>query len=701
MVKCLKTDITKKWKTPNKFFIVFFLIILILYIQYGYLSLSNTIYGTNMKKFASNRNTVNNKLVARRGTIYDSEGNTLALNTTSYTMIAYLDSNRTKDKLNPKHVVDKEYTATKLSQVLDADYDYILRRLNADSKQVEFGTIGRNITELKKIAIDELHLPGIEFVETTTRFYPNGNFASYIIGYAKTNDDGVIEGKLGIESKYDDILKGIDGYYKYQQDKIGYKIPDTPEERVEAINGSDIYLTIDSSIQRFVESAVKEINEKYNNEWLLIEVMDAKTGDILGSSSKPSFDPNNIPTDMTYYNPLVSYSFEPGSTMKIYTYMCAMEKGVYNGDEIFKSGSFSVGSDTINDWNGKGWGNISYDTGFERSSNVGIANLISKYLSRDELNDCFKKYGFGSKTGVELSNELEGSINFKYDIEVLASGYGQGILTTPIQHLQALSIIANDGYMIKPHIISKIVDNEGNEIKTSIQKSEQLVNDDTIKKIKELMRNVIVKDSGTGHRYDIEGYDIIGKTGTAQIFENGAYLKNDFILSAALMYPFDDPQIIIYTAIKKPPENSTKILSEDINELIKNIAKYRNMFTSDKHTSDISIIEVDSYLNQKVDDVKIKLNGMKVIILGDGDKVINQYPQEYSKILSNESILLLTNGNNIIMPNTTGWAKNMVNGFCKLINNDCEIKGTGFVVEQSVQEGNIINNNLIFSLDNK
>ena len=690
--------VIKKWKTPNKFFLLFSFVILILYIQYCYLSLSDKIYGKNMKEFASNRNTVNSKLVAKRGTIYDNLGNTLALNTSSYTMIAYLDSNRTKDLLNPKHVVDKEYTATKLSQVLDADYDYILKRLNAKAKQVEFGTIGRNITELKKLAIDELKLPGIEFTETTTRFYPNGNFASYVIGYAKANDEGVIEGKLGIESKYNDILKGTDGYYKYQQDKLGYKIPDTPEEKVEAINGTDIYLTIDSNIQRFVESAIKDINDKYDNEWLLIEVMDAKTGEILGTSSKPSFDPNSIPADMSYYNPLISYAFEPGSTMKIYTYMCAMEKGVYNGTDTYKSGSYTVGSNTINDWNGKGWGVIDYNTGFIRSSNVAIANLISNNLSKDELYACFTKYGFGSSTGIELSNELEGSLNFKYEIEVLASGYGQGILTTPIQHLQALSIIANDGIMVKPHIISKTVDANGIEIKTNINKSEKLVSSETIKQIKDLMKEVVSSDIGTGHKYDIEGYDIIGKTGTAQIFENGSYLKDGYIISAALMYPYDNPEIIIYAAIKKPPENNTKILSDSINELMKNIAKYKNMFESDKHTSDLSIINVDSYINEKLDIVLDKLNKDNVIILGNGDKVINQYPIN-TKILSNEKILLLTNDDNIKMPNTINWSRNMVNSFCNLINNDCIINGSGFVKTQSIEEGSIIDTSITFELN--
>lgn len=699
----MKKDKLKNWNTPNKFFILFFLVILVLYGQYCYLSLSNNIYGKDMKEFASNRNTVTVDLIAKRGTIYDFEGNTLALNTTSYTMIAYLDSNRTKDVTNPKHVVDKEYTATKLSQALDGDYDYILGRLNAKAKQVEFGTLGRNITELKKLSIEELHLPGIEFVETTTRFYPNGNFASYIIGYAKSNDDGVIEGKLGIESKYDDILKGTDGYYKYQQDKNGYKIPDTPEEKIDSINGDDIYLTIDSSIQRFVESAVKDINEKYNNEWILIEVMDAKTGEILGSSSNPSFDPNSIPKDMTYQNPLVSYAFEPGSTMKIYTYMCAMEKGIYNGEETFKSGSFTVGDNTIRDWNGEGWGIINYDTGFERSSNVAIANIISKYLTKDELYDCFTKYGFGNNTNIELSNELSGSLNFKYDIEVLASGFGQGILTTPVQHLQGLSIIANDGSMVKPHIISKIVHSDGSEEITKIDKSEKIVSSETVKKIKDLMRNVISKPTGTGNKYDIEGYNIIGKTGTAQIFENGSYLKNEFIISAALMYPYDDPQIIIYAAIKKPPENSTKILSESINELMMNIAKYRNMFNSNKIISNISVFEIDSYLNKNITDIKeyLEKNSIHTIVIGDGNKIINQYPSKGTKILSNDYIYLLTNGSNQLMPNLIGLSRNNVNAFCNLLNINCTINGSGYVKTQSINEGSLIENNIIFELEEK
>ena len=228
---------SNRWKFPKYVFTGFLVIFLLLYIQYAYLALSPKIYGIDMDSFASKRSTYSTTLLASRGSIYDNEGNYLALNVSSYTVIAYLDSNRSKNSQEPLHVVDKSMTAKKLSTVLKMEESYILNLLNWDiihgSKQVELGPGGRGITELKKEEIEELNLPGIDFIESQKRYYPNGDFASYVVGYAKmvdidTNSDGVnddksIMGELGIESKYDEILKGKDGYIKYQRDRFGYK----------------------------------------------------------------------------------------------------------------------------------------------------------------------------------------------------------------------------------------------------------------------------------------------------------------------------------------------------------------------------------------------------------------------------------------------------------------------------------------------
>ena len=217
------TVLIKRWKFPK--IVLFFILVLFLVLitQFAYLSLSRKVYGDDLRSYAEKRMTVEEVLRAKRGTIYDKDGDILATNVSSYTLIAYLSPKRTVDEKNPMHVVDPEATAAALAPVLNADYEYILERLKKkDVYQVEFGSYGSGLTELNKLAIEELDLPGIDFVESSKRFYPNGTFASYIVGYAKKYDDEIV-GELGIESKYNDILKGTDGYLMYQKDPSNFK----------------------------------------------------------------------------------------------------------------------------------------------------------------------------------------------------------------------------------------------------------------------------------------------------------------------------------------------------------------------------------------------------------------------------------------------------------------------------------------------
>ncbi len=688
----------KNWRYPKIVLFFFLVFMCILIAQFTYLSLSSKIYGDDLKQFAAKRITVEKELIAKRGTIYDSEKNILAINVTSYTLIAYLDSSRTTDASHPKHVVDPEYTAKKLAEVLDADYNYLLDRLMTEGVyQVEFGTVGSKLTELTKIEIENLELPGIDFEESTKRFYPNGAFASYVVGYAKLDDKNIV-GELGIESNFNDILSGKNGYLMYQKDPAGYQIPDTPETKVDAIDGKDIYLTIDASIQRFVESTITDTIEQYHPEWMLLTVMDAKTGAILASGTSPSFDPNNLSSDMSYQNPTISYTYEPGSTMKIYTYMCAMEKGVYNGNEEYLSGSFKIGNDTVNDWQKTGWGTINFDTGFQYSSNVAVANIITRHLSADELKSCFNKYGFGNTTGIELSGEATGSIDFnsKVALDTVTAGFGQGISTTAIQHLQALSMIANDGYMLSPHIIKKIVDNStGKEDVTKVEKSKnQIISSNTVNKLKELMYGTVNNNWATGKSYAIPGFNIIGKTGTAQIYENGHYLTGDsnYILSFSGMFPKDDPEIIIYAAMKKPNTSMTYSLANGVKELIQNIAKYRNMFTEQYNIGEDSIYTLPLYINSNVSDIVNDLNnrGILPIILGSGDTIINQYPKAGTMIIPNDKVFLVTNNSDITIPDMTGWSRIDVMHWANLVEVKLTINNYGFVTNQSIPIGTIV-----------
>ncbi len=705
----------KNWLFPKKVFLCFLFLMFILFIQLCYLSLSPVIYGINMKEFSSNRNTVTNVLQSKRGTIYDSLGNTLASNVASYTVIAYVNPNITGNSSVQKHVTDVVKTAEALSPIINMDVETIKKLLNdainKNAWQVELGPGGRNITELKKEEIENLGLPGIDFVESTKRYYPNGDFASYIIGYVRGYEQTVTEngieklqynlvGEMGIESHYNDKLSGTDGSLTYQRDLSGYKIPDTPEILNPAVDGNDIYLTIDSNIQRFVEASIKEVISKYNPEWMTLTVMDAKTGEILGTSTAPSFDPN-IKNIQNYENPLISTTFEPGSTMKIYTYMCAMETGLYKGDDLYQSGSIQIGDDKVSDWNRYGWGMLSYDKGFEYSSNVAVSTMMQTILDKQKLRSCLESYGFGEQTGIELSNEASGNISsFNYPIEVANASFGQGITITAIQQLQALTIISNNGKMLKPHIVKKIVDSDSNEIlyETEKQESEQLVSEETVEKIKKLMYNVVNSDdyTATGRKYKIDGLDVIGKTGTAEIYDTsqGRYLdgENDYIFSFAGMYPYNDPQIIIYATMKKPTSGASSGVVEATRSVMESVAKFKKIFNDTSNIKVVDTVEIENYNNKNLSSVKTELeeHGIKVIVIGNGEIVTNQYPNSGATLVNGDKIFLVTNGNEIGLPNLIGWSLFDVQKFFELSKTNYSVSGYGYVYEQSVPSDTIL-----------
>ena len=680
-----------------------FLFVVIL-VKLTYVAISPKVDGIDLNTFALSRTTATKTIEASRGTIYDINNEVLATNVRSYTVIAYLDESRTSDKANPRHVVDKETTAEKLSPLINMTSKQILKLLNTKNVyQVELGPGGRNITELIKEEIEALDLPGIDFIKSTKREYPNGDFASYIIGYAKKNDEGSIVGELGIEGKYNNELTGTNGKTIYQKDAYGYRIANTPEVTEEAKNGYDIYLTLDSNIQLYLENAIKEI-ENFNIDWATLTIADAKTGAIVGSTSSPSYNPNilNI-TD--YNNPLVSYTYEPGSTMKIYSFMAAIEEGLYKGDELYQSGSIQVSDYNISDWNKEGWGKITYDKGFTYSSNV-AAVLLSQKLGKEKLLDYYKKFGFGKKTGIELSNEYDGKIKFNYESELASASYGQGITTTPIQNIQALTSLSNGGTILKPYIISKIVDNEGNVVyegkRTELTK---VVSLNTVKKMMDLMDETVnSKDTAvTGYRYHTDKLTLIGKTGTANYTQNGKYVSGQYstIRSFAGLFPKDDPKYIIYVSVKKF-QGASSSLGNIIKKMVESVVTYKNLSDKDSNVDESKVINIASYINQgKNETVKLlEKYGLCPIVVGDGEYIINQYPSTNSSVLYGSKVFLVTNGNNITMPNVIGWTHNEINTFAKLIKINYNIDGYGKVINTNIPEGSIIdlNNDLLVEL---
>lgn len=663
--------------------------------------------------FIESRNTSEEVILPKRGSIIDHNGNVLAEDVASYTVIAYLDERRSQDSEVPLHVVDADATAEKLAPYLEMDVEVLKILLKKDAYQVELGPGGRNLSQIQMEEIKALNLPGIDFIASTKRYYPSGDFASYAIGYTvdQSDDDGNVwkVGQLGIEEYFDEDLTGTSGYIRYEKDRNGYKIANGREYIEEADDGDDVYLTLDSNIELFTENAVKKMVSDSEAEWGLMIVADAKSGAILAYSTSPSFDPNK--KNMTSYIDLMTgNTYEPGSTMKIFSYLCAIDNGTYDGNNTYDSGEIvyeaANGSKTvIHDWNKTGWGNITYDYGFTMSSNVGAAGLLrSGMLDKKQLRTCYNAYGFGKTTGFTLNRELSGSVKFNYDIDAASATFGQAITVTPIQMVQAMTAISNDGKLLKPYLVSKIVDTNTGELsyEAATEVVDVVADASSISKIKELMKSVVCNDSKmcTGSAYYMDGYPIMGKTGTAQLYDEktGTYMtgESDYIYSFAGLYPADSPEIIIYTVLKRP-KDTTNYVAAAVKDVVVNTSKYLNIVVDNSSTESYSL---GGYVNKETASVKSELeqNYMKVYVLGDGNKIINQYPSKGNLMYRNSVIVLLTDHYDKAMPNLIGLSYKDASNILKLMGVKYSLEGNGYVVSQSVPEGIIVGNDVTVSI---
>ena len=315
---------------------------------------------------------------------------------------------------------------------------------------------------------------------------------------------------------------------------------------------------------------------------------------------------------------------------------------------------------------------------------------MNNFINKTILQDYFKKLGFGTKTGITLANEVSGQIKFNYQTEVYNASFGQGITTTPMQHIKALTSIANDGIMLKPYIISKVLDENNKEVYTG-QREElgQVASKETTDKMKELMYNVVNSNwyGATGTIYKVKNSDVIGKTGTAQLVNEkaGSYYTDDYNMTRSFvgMWPKDDPEVIIYASVKR--SGTSTPISKAVTSIIENMNKYLNIF-SEEEDDTIENFIVDNYLNKTKTDVESKTKNVKKLYIGTGNKIINQYPAKGSILSSNDTLILLTNSNNPKIPNLKGYSKQEAKAVCNMLNLECTFKGYGYISSQSTSD---------------
>jgi len=646
-------------------------------------------------------------ITASRGKIYDTNGQVIAEDTLSYRLIAVVNEKATTDAKKPRHVVNAEKTAKILADYIPMDEDKIykqLTRVNDKGEkpyQVEFGSAGRGISHETMTKIKAEKLPGVLFVNDLKRYYPNGIFASHLIGFAlkEENKDGTFttKGKMGLELTYNKELTGKDGKVEYETDAFSYLLPNSEKMVTPAKDGDDIYLTLDKTIQSFLEESMTAVEKEYNPESMTAIVADPKTGKILAMSQRPTFNPDTRDGDnMKWLNEAIEETIEPGSTMKTFTLASAIDTGVWNPNGYYPSGQYRVHDRVINDYNKVGWGYITYLQGFQRSSNTAMAHLL-KLIGEDVFFDYLDRFGFGKKTGIDLPNEATGTLLSNYPVERVTTTFGQGSTVTPIQLIQALTAIANNGKMMQPYVIDRIVDPLTGK---TIKKHEpvvkgQPVSADTAKQVKEILASTLTAEKGTATDFVLDDYVVAGKTGTAQIpLGNGRYSwgSNEFLYSFLGMAPVDNPQLIMYVSVKRPKlkgDAGSIPVSKVFNPVMLNSLKYLNVNPEDvKHVDDTSI---QDYTGQSAEAIQVELanDGLKPVIVGSGGKIIDQYPKGPQKLVKGNFVFLKTEGD-VTLPDFTNWSLRNVLAFKSMANSEIEVVGEGFVASQSVSAGTVI-----------
>ncbi len=676
--------------------------------------------GTDLTVYASNSNTVTETLQSKRGYIYDKYGTIIAQDVQTYNIICILNKDRVSANGKIAYVEDPATTAKVLSQILDIDEMTIYQYLTPTDgrKQTELGTKGRNLSKETKEKIEATNLPGIEFVKSVKRSYPLGRFASYLIGFAQSDETGHTVGKMGLELFLDDALTGTDGSKTYQADKNGYILPGMKSEETAAVNGNDVVLTIDQGIQETLESSFDQTMELFEADKVWGAVMEVDTGKILAWGQSPGFDPNQLVIeDYTNYGSQMPY--EAGSVMKVFTYAAAIDSGVYEPDTLVDSTPFcyAAGSNRrpyrvncgdsrqigrIGNASDRNWGMISYDMGLIYSSNVVTSSILANLLEPAVFESYLEKFGFFQLVESYGIAEVNGVKNFTWPADMLALTYGQGSTVTMLQLLQAYSAIFSDGTMVQPYYIEQIrssYDTQDVLYQGETKVVGNPISESTALQVQELMYRTANSEEGTARYYQIEETEFLAKTGTSQISVAGSYNSGKTISSVMIGLPAEDPKYMIYYAFEAAYDRNAHYKTEPVRQLIQKVAQTYSLTSNlnpeietEAETIDIQESIMPSLINHSVDYSREKLseNGVTIIELGSGNTVINQAPAAGTSVVTQQKVFLLLDSNTILMPDMTGWTRKEIVEFWSLSDTPVRFVGYGTVVSQSVPPGTTI-----------
>lgn len=580
-------------------------------------------------------------ITADRGRILDRNGKVLATNITTTTLYVV-----------PNQVIDKEGTATKLASILGCDYDKMLKHLTKKTSLEKVNPEGRQLSSDIADKINELNIDGLYLMKESKRYYPYGTLLSHVLGYVGIDNQGL----SGLELKYDDYLTGKNGSIKYTSDGKGNRLK-TSEVYEEATNGMDIYLTIDIDIQLALEKELENATAKYNPDESLAMVMDPNTGEIIAMGSNPTFDSNSYKeysTEVINRNLPIWKNYEPGSTFKIITLAASIEEKTINvfEDHFHDGGSINVEGARIKCWKKGGHGSQTFMQVVQNSCNPGFV-LMGQKLGTERLYSYVEKFGFTTKTGIDLNGESSG-IMFDLEnigpVEQATISFGQGISVTPIQQVTGVSAAINGGKLYKPYVVKYITEPVSNDImyENSPTLVRRVISEDSSSLVRTVLESVV--STGTGKNAYIENYRVGGKTGTAQKVKDGKYMVGNYIVSFIGFLPADKPEYVVYVAIDYPKgvtQYGGTVSAPIASNIMKNIISIKDLKPSKDVTPrtytwlDVKYKQVPNVVGLSKKEVTKILKGFEVIYSGTGDTVMYQEPKEGTYIKENGTIRIM------------------------------------------------------------
>lgn len=676
-------------------------------------------FGVNLVKEASKVHQTTRTVPAKRGTIYDRNGTPIAEDATSYNVYAIIDKEYKSANGKILYVEESQYSkvAEVFHKYLDMDESYVKEQLSQPNlKQVSFGVKGNGITYANMMSIkkdlEAAKVQGIDFTTSPNRSYPNGKFASSFIGLAQLheNEDGSksLIGTSGVESSLNSLLAGTDGIITYEKDRLGNIVPGTEQVTRQTVNGKDVYTTLSSPLQSFMESQMDAFQEKLKGKYMNATLVSAKTGEILATTQRPTFDADTkegITEDFVWRDLLYQSNYEPGSTMKVMTLAAAIDNNTFPGGEYFNSSELKIADATIRDWDvnaGLSAGSImTYLQGFAHSSNVGMTLLQQKMGDATWL-DYLNRFKFGIPTRFGMSNEYGGQLPEDNIVNIAMSAFGQGISVTHTQMLRAFTAIANDGVMLEPKFISALYDPND---QTARKSQREVVGNPVSKEAASLTReNMILvgTDPVYGTMYNqltgkpivtVPGQTVSVKSGTAQIADeqNGGYLvgKTNYIFSVVTMHPSENPDFILYVTVQQPEHFSNPWFGEFANPILERASAMKESLNLQSTAKNLDqVTTTTSYAMPATKDYspgdmaeELRRNLVQPIVIGSGTKIKDSSVAEGTNLDANEQILLLSDKVEV-MPDLYGWSKKNVETFAKWLNLEVEFEGTGEIVKK-------------------